>query len=147
MAIEKNTSILSAVNVQERNYIQWKPSFSNNHVVTWYIIDWLHVLKELVRSINTGKRMGIKVSQFFVIEKTTIIRKIETFGKSDKSFLKQMKGVYHQSRPIAGYALHFWFDRLLIKLINDTLKFTEHKIISGNLETYSQSVLESVPFD
>ena len=40
---EKETGILSAINVQERNYMQSKPS-----------IDWLHVLEELgvINAVN-----------------------------------------------------------------------------------------------
>ena len=52
MATDKETSILSAINVQGKKFNTMKTFFSNYHVVSSHMIDWLHVLEELVGGIN-----------------------------------------------------------------------------------------------
>ena len=60
MATEKETSILSAVNVQGKKVHAIETFFSHYHVVSSHIIDWLHVLEELVKGINAVNRMSGK---------------------------------------------------------------------------------------
>ena len=74
VAIEKETRILSAINVQGKKLHTTKPF---NRLVEFIWIVWRHKCR---------KNNVEQVSQFFIIEKTIIILKIETFAKNNGSF-------------------------------------------------------------
>ena len=52
VATEKETGILSAINVQGKKLHTMKTCFNNYRVVSSYIVDWLHELEELVGSFK-----------------------------------------------------------------------------------------------